>query len=124
MVYQIITDSETDPEAPITSELAKKWRDNAAEAAWYNHQYLANGSGITRAIGSTYQNTTGRQIFVAVAWGGTGNAQFEISADNVNFSVLFELPNAFSTTVIPPDYYYRLRQVSGSSTNVLWREIR
>jgi hypothetical protein len=26
--YIAITDAETDPEAPITSELAKKWRDN------------------------------------------------------------------------------------------------
>lgn len=27
--YIAITDAETDPEAPLTSELAKKWRDNA-----------------------------------------------------------------------------------------------
>lgn len=26
--YILITDAETDPEAPLTSELAKKWRDN------------------------------------------------------------------------------------------------
>lgn len=26
--YIVITDAETDPEAPLTSELAKKWRDN------------------------------------------------------------------------------------------------
>jgi len=26
--YIAITDAETDPEAPLTSELAKKWRDN------------------------------------------------------------------------------------------------
>lgn len=26
--YNIITDAETDPSAPLTSELAKKWRDN------------------------------------------------------------------------------------------------
>lgn len=26
--YITITDAETDPEAPLTSELAKKWRDN------------------------------------------------------------------------------------------------
>lgn len=28
MAYILITDEETDPEAPLTSELAKKWRDN------------------------------------------------------------------------------------------------
>ena len=26
--YIAITNAETDPEAPLTSELAKKWRDN------------------------------------------------------------------------------------------------
>lgn len=31
--YITITDAETDPEAPLTSELAKKWRDNPVSIA-------------------------------------------------------------------------------------------
>ena len=62
--YLTITDSETDPDAPLTSELAKKWRDNPVaiaegsvgapyvEAQWYPYDSLAVGDGGTGEIWS------------------------------------------------------------------------
>jgi hypothetical protein len=57
--YIAITDAETDPEAPLTSELAKKWRDNplaVAEASsaapvnqgnWHPYNKVTNGDANT-----------------------------------------------------------------------------
>lgn len=55
--YITITDVETDPEAPLTSELAKKWRDNpiaiaegvttspVTAAGWHPYNSTLNGTG-------------------------------------------------------------------------------
>jgi hypothetical protein len=65
--YIVITDPETDPDAPLTSELAKKWRDNAIAMAegdptapvnqgnWHPYNKVTNGDANT---GAFYSGTT------------------------------------------------------------------
>lgn len=51
--YITITDAETDPEAPLTSELAKKWRDNPIAIA-----EGSNGSPINQTGWHPYNKVT------------------------------------------------------------------
>lgn len=48
--YITITDAETDPEAPLTSELAKKWRDNPIAIT-------EGASGAPRIVGAAMYGT-------------------------------------------------------------------
>lgn len=58
--YINITDTETDPEAPLTSELAKKWRDNPLAIIEGDATAIAAGKQISRnALKSSLNSVSG-----------------------------------------------------------------
>jgi hypothetical protein len=74
---------------------------------------------VSRSVDVSYQNTTGRPIFVSYYTGGT----FQASTDNVTWVTVqpFQIINSanrnFSCGVIPDGHYYRLTGVLGGSTH-------
>jgi hypothetical protein len=91
--YITITDAETDPEAPLTSELAKKWRDNPIAIAEGDSSVPANllpsvllGTIVTTS--GTTQTLSGLTLtgykFLILICDGVGNAP---SATTTVFSV-------------------------------------
>ncbi|MCA0275880.1 MAG: hypothetical protein LCH86_07750 [Proteobacteria bacterium] len=82
----------------------------------------------SRTAGTSYQNTTGRVIGVsitAIANGGGAQPALQVSADNVAWVSLDRGQDAVDylhgKAEIPPGHYYR---VQGSSTIVIWSELR
>ncbi len=82
----------------------------------------------SRAVSTSYQNTTGRPIEVAIKGyigGGSGTA-FEASVDNSTWIVVGWIGGNNNTTsatsaTIPDDWYYR---VNGSLSSFSWAELR
>lgn len=84
----------------------------------------------SRALGTAYQNTTGRPIMIVVAAGGSQMSEMQVSTDNVTY-VSAGNTSGFggandvksASTIVPNNHYYR---VLTSSTTVLnyWSELR
>jgi len=86
----------------------------------------------SRAQGTSYQNTTGSPIMVAVSFNYAGNTyyNFEVSTNNSTWIILNTNIASDSTgvpeftTVIPNSTYYRYRRTSGSGSIGIWVELR
>ncbi len=76
----------------------------------------------SRAISTTYQNTTGKPIMVMAYWseGNSIDRPFQISTDNVNWTRLWGA-NAWCFLIIPNGCYYR---VVGPTNFGAWMELR
>lgn len=79
----------------------------------------------SRAVATSYQNTTGRPIMVAIEPSGATPGQFEVSTDNVTWVRLGTIILTGSDVrqgawIVPPGNYYR--QTAGSFSG--WRELR
>ena len=86
-------------------------------------QTWQNVSG-SRAVATSYQNTTGRAISVAIA-GAATNSTIQVSSDNstwvsVGYVGNSGVVNSGAIFVVPDDYYYK---VNGASFSV-WAELR
>lgn len=82
----------------------------------------------SRAVSTSYQNTTGRPIEVAIKGyiGGSSGRTFEASVDNSTWIVVGWIGGNNNTTsatsaTIPDDWYYR---VNGSLSAFSWAELR
>lgn len=80
----------------------------------------------TRSTSTSYQNTTGRSIMVAVTGGaGGGDRALQVSSDNSTWVTVGWVATASeklsASAVIPDDYYYR---VNGTVTIEEWAELR
>jgi len=89
--YIPITDSETDPDAPLTSELAKKWRDNFIAA--FEGDPAAVAAGITLRDAAL---NTGAATAQGTAWVGLRTAGLAVGA--VGSYALCRGPN---TSLVP-----------------------
>tara|TARA_R110001606_G_scaffold5136_2_gene24089 strand:- start:323 stop:1057 length:735 start_codon:yes stop_codon:yes gene_type:complete len=86
----------------------------------------------SRAQGTSYQNTTGSPIMVAVGFNYAGNTfyNFEVSTNNSTWIILNINFASDSTgvpeftTVIPNSTYYRYRRTSGAGGIGRWVELR
>ena len=83
----------------------------------------------SRSLATSYQNTTGRSIFVAVYYQSTVTGTFQVSSDNSTWISIGTLggfgnigDNKTVTAVIPDDYYYRVTN-PGGVTNISWDEL-
>lgn len=79
----------------------------------------------SRAVATSYQNTTGRPIMVAIEPSGPTVGQFEVSTDNatwVRLGIIYLDGQDIrqGAWVVPPEHYYR--QTAGSFT--FWSELR
>jgi hypothetical protein len=84
----------------------------------------------SRSFGTSYQNTEGRPIAVAVLAQSTNTITMQVSDDNatwINVGSAGGFGNIGDTktavSIIPDDWYYRLLVVAGT-TNVSWSELR
>jgi hypothetical protein len=80
----------------------------------------------TRANNTSYQNTTGRPIYVAIsASGGSGTvAMVQVSTDNSSWTTIISRSDAainIACFVVPDQIYYRL---VNSATIASWAELR
>lgn len=120
-----ITSNDNDTTLP-TSAAVKDYVDTAVAAAPSNGigdgQTWQNVTG-SRTIGTSYQNTTGKPIEVAIRFGTGGNAPFEVSSNN---STWVEIGRGLASStqqsyaIIPNNYYYRVTGFAVSS----WSELR
>lgn len=81
--------------------------------------------GVTRTVGTPYQNTTSRPIMVSVqANSANSNDRFEVSADGVNWFIVSNfLTNAPIQVIVPAGHWYRAN-ASGSAVFAYWTELR
>lgn len=83
----------------------------------------------TRAVSTSYQNTTGRPIMVAISGRSTGTSRaFQVSADNSTFLTVGTTTDSTSggtggaCFIVPPNWYYR---TAGGGIDFLeWHELR
>ena len=78
----------------------------------------------SRAVSTSYQNTTGKPIHVYISAASTTAADIQVSADNiawVNVGRTHSGSSAENTFIVPDDHYYR---VNGASTIRTWTELR
>ena len=85
-----------------------------------------------KSIGNSYQNTTGKPIFVSVtgiASGVAGNMLLDVSADGVSWLTVSFGGNNYTggdyenvQAIVPSGHYYRIK--SGSNTLYSWTELR
>lgn len=85
----------------------------------------------SRAIGTTYQNNTGRPISVQILGGsgGGGSTWFEVSTNNFSSYVTIggtkdHDGHSQMGGIIPSSHYYRMRVISNSFTLIKWAELR
>lgn len=85
----------------------------------------------SRAGGITYQNTTGRPIFVNIYARSvsTTSAHLQVSVDGVTWTSVAYFPvNASPAAnvswVVPPNYYYRTSVASLAASPFQWTELR
>ena len=78
----------------------------------------------SRSAATSYQNTTGKPITVAVGNTGAGSFGYlEVSTDNVNWITVGNLhptTGMSAMAVVPNNYYYRLTHWNGT----FWSELR
>ncbi len=86
-------------------------------------QTWQNVSG-SRVGGTSYQNTTGRPIQVAIrASESSGVRLYQVSVDNSTFVTLgtFQASSETAFFIVPNNWYYR---INGSCTVSVWAELR
>lgn len=74
----------------------------------------------SRAVSTSYQNTTGKPIQVAITASSAGTVPIEASTDGSTWVPIGKV-NADMTFIIPNNYYYR---VNGGATITYWAELR
>ncbi len=88
-----------------------------------------------RAFGTSYQNTTGTAITFnpRATTAGSSHISLETSPDNSTWTVVFKVNHNVGSTwtdssigsvVVPNNFYYRCRSVSGTNTLTTWMELR
>jgi hypothetical protein len=87
--------------------------------------------GTSRAIGTIYQNNTGRPITVSILGGssGGGSTWFEVSTNNFSSYVSIggtkdHDGHSQMGGIIPSSHYYRMRIISGDFSLIHWAELR
>lgn len=79
----------------------------------------------SRVAGTSYQNTTGKPIGVAVNIStGASTRNLQVSTDGSTWVSVFTIPNsatATANTIVPPNHYYR---VDGAQSLNSWLELR
>jgi len=83
---------------------APSWQDNLEFAEGETWQ------SVTRTSGTSYQNTTGRTIFLGINGVNAGGSYIDLSSNNSTWVSAFTGSGAANTwgyAVIPPNYYYR-----------------
>ena len=87
-------------------------------------QTWQNVSG-SRVAGTSYQNTTGKPIQVAVSGDGNGSVKYmQVSTDNstwINVGIFNTTYDGSTQTIVPNNSYYRAE--SGLQVSV-WAELR
>ena len=85
----------------------------------------------SRAIGTIYQNNTGRPISVQILGGsgGGGSTWFEVSTNNFSSYVTIggtkdHDGHSQMGGIIPSSHYYRMRIISNSFSLIKWAELR
>lgn len=89
----------------------------------------------SRALGTSYQNLTGRPITFSprITQAGATNVVMETSPDNTTWTVVSRYQHNVGSTftdytigsvVVPPTFYYRTRAISGGNTLTAWLELR
>jgi hypothetical protein len=94
---------------------------SAMSSLGYSQTWKANGAGITRALATTYYNTTGKPIFVSITC-GTTNAALTLTIAGVTISTGTPGPSiaVVATGVVPPGAAYSAT-FGGSLSN--WTEL-
>jgi len=80
----------------------------------------------SRAVNTTYQNTTGKPIMVNIAYGWSGYGEIYVSSDNTNWvqvsDSLGSTNHSMQSFIVPDDHYYK---TLGSGMNIReWAELR
>ena len=112
-----------------TQATAGTWATAPSTIQGYGGQALAAMSSLgygqtwqnvqaSRAMGTTYYNTTGRPIMVK-AGSGTNNTDYSLNVDGVG---TFEVGQAVG--VVPPGRSYSLTLAAGSTAATFWTELR
>jgi len=78
----------------------------------------------SRATGTTYTNTTGRPIFVAVTYSGIGQTTTEVSGINIFTNGNSTGYNNAHCVLVPTGATYRMILASGSQALNIWTELR
>lgn len=99
---------------------AQRVRQAAAAVAVGGDQAWQDMSG-SRAVGTSYQNTTGVPIMVVLDIASSGSQPWtEVSSNNSTWLALAKREGAISF-VVPPGWYYRIRS---NATIIAWSELR
>lgn len=81
---------------------------------------------VSRSLGTSYQNTTGRPIMANIAFSVGNSAAIQVSSDGstwLTVSAYFQSgAHPAQSVIIPDDHYYRVTGVS--TTITLWVELR
>lgn len=95
-----------------------------ADASLGYGQTYQNVSG-SRALGTTYTNSTGRPIWVVVAWTATGNGSYTAYVDgNLAYYTTQDLyPRANVDFIVPPGSTYYVSSSAGQGF-AYWLELR
>lgn len=116
---------------------APEW--NAMNGASGNAAYIkdvllstASYSSPSRAVGTTYQNTTNKILFVTITClvQGSWEATIEMSSTSPPTTAVCSMGNAGGgwtgfvpySFMVPPNWYYRMLQNVATSSFAQWRE--
>ena len=82
----------------------------------------------SRSTNTAYQNTTGKPIMIAVAWGLSTYAEIQISSDGTTYVVCSSTNwssdnHDVASFIVPDDHYYKLAG-TGTITINRWVELR
>ena len=118
-----IPNGDVDPGSPLSTALMTALRDNGV--------VVYSGEGQTwqdvtasRAHSTSYQNTTGRTIFVMMGNGVARDVQ--VSTDNTTWVKIaaFQDNTSRTTTISFPVFDLLYYRINGSVTNLYWAELR
>jgi hypothetical protein len=126
----VVTASETinsnDNDTTLPTSAAVKDRVEAAEARDFLWSQTPQDVSVSRTWSTSYQNTTGRPIWVVIRSNNSTTRDVEISPDNSTWVVVSSLQTGSqgvpASFPVPSGYYYR---VNGTLTTIItWTEIR
>lgn len=98
----------------------------ALSSIGYGQTWVINGGGITRALSTTYYNTTGKPIQVNAQPQATtnGTTQFTINGVVACQTVASANLGVHVTGIVPPGGSYSVATSGSSPTLVSWQELR
>lgn len=123
-------------EDTMSSDSATAVPSQQSVKAYVDTEVAASGIGVgqtyqdvkaSRAVNTSYQNTTGKPIFVNIVWSnGTGVQYAQVSTDNATWIDLAASvsANASAAFIVPDTHYYKVTQTVGSTTISKWAELR